>query len=103
MTRRDSVVVRSPEDVLALVPSILGFQPEESLVLVSNGPDTGCFHARTDLPSDPKLLELALETLVRASMRTGASKAMAVAYTDDVGLALEAVERLYDLLEEVEV
>ncbi|NYG56167.1 DUF4192 domain-containing protein [Nocardioides perillae] len=50
--------VRSPEDLLALVPVVLGFEPEESVTLLGF-PDTRgvrqgrCFHGRVDLPDGP--------------------------------------------------
>ncbi len=40
---------RSPEDLLALAPLVLGFQPEESLVMLTFGDHA--FHARIDLPA----------------------------------------------------
>ncbi|MEI2712870.1 MAG: DUF4192 domain-containing protein [Nocardioides sp.] len=45
----NSLTVRTPEDVLALIPMTLGFAPQESLILLSlRGPDS--FHARITLP-----------------------------------------------------
>ncbi len=40
---------RSPEDLVALAPLVLGFQPEESLVMLTFGDHA--FHARIDLPA----------------------------------------------------
>jgi hypothetical protein len=40
---------RSTEDVLALVPVLIGFEPEESVVMLTFG-GRETFHARTDLP-----------------------------------------------------
>ena len=51
-SHRDPATVltaRTPEDVLALVPVVLGFEPAESLVMLTFGSDPP-FHARTDLP-----------------------------------------------------
>jgi hypothetical protein len=44
------VTLRTPFDVLALVPFALGFHPERSLVLLTTTPDGRPFHARVDLP-----------------------------------------------------
>lgn len=46
------LVVRSPEELLAAVPHILGFQPEESVVLVPFG--QGLPSLRVDLPTTPQ-------------------------------------------------
>ena len=46
-----TITARSPEDVLALVPVVLGFLPEESVAMLTFGA-TEPFHARVDLP-DP--------------------------------------------------
>lgn len=52
-----SYSVRTPEDLLAMVPVLLGFEPEESVTLLTFGRagrrsgGDGCFHARVDLPA----------------------------------------------------
>ena len=43
-------IARSPEDLIALVPFVLGFHPSESVVLLTFGAPDGSFHARVDLP-----------------------------------------------------
>lgn len=55
-----SYTVRTPEDLLALVPVVLGFEPEESVTMLGfPHPGSGasaegrCFHARIDLPGGP--------------------------------------------------
>lgn len=44
-----ALTVRSPEDLLAIAPVVLGFWPEESVVMMTFGADRP-FHARIDLP-----------------------------------------------------
>jgi hypothetical protein len=44
------LTARGPEDLLAAVPVVLGFHPEESLVMLTFGA-VRSFHARLDLPS----------------------------------------------------
>lgn len=44
-----TLTARSPEDLLAAVPVVLGFRPEASLVMLTFGA-THTFHARVDLP-----------------------------------------------------
>lgn len=48
--RRPTLTARTPEDLLAMVPLVLGFGPHSSLVMLTFGaPDA--FHARVDLPA----------------------------------------------------
>lgn len=94
MTDRKTLTLRSPEDILALVPYVLGFLPEDSVVLLTAGQDGKSFHARIDLPDGPADLDLVVRTLVEATVRNGARQAMVVVYTVDACLALEAVMRL---------
>ena len=96
----------SPADLLALVPGVLGFHPQDSLVLVSLG-GTG-FSARVDLPSfdgapfhgvDPDTfaeVTLTWEEVVReqgrylaaaAAHQRGVDRVVLVLYTDDHALA----------------
>jgi hypothetical protein len=49
-TSPPTYTARSPEDLLALVPYLLGFHPEQSVVVLTFGAPEGCFHARVDLP-----------------------------------------------------
>jgi hypothetical protein len=44
-----ALTARTPEDVLAMVPVVLGFVPEESVAMLTFGAATP-FHARVDLP-----------------------------------------------------
>lgn len=44
-----TLTARTPEDLLALAPFLLGFWPEESIVMLTFGADRP-FHARLDLP-----------------------------------------------------
>jgi len=103
MTERMTLTVRKPEDILALVPYVLGFLPEDSLVLLTAGEEGESFHARVDLPDDPADLDLAVDPLVDAALRNGVRKAMIVVYTHDGCLALEAWLRLREELLEIGV
>ena len=47
--RATKLTTRTPEDVLAAVPVVLGFEPLDSVVMLTfGGGET--FHARVDLP-----------------------------------------------------
>ena len=53
MTRPATLRAKNPADLLAMVPYLLGFHPEDSVVLVSLGAAGTPVHARQDLPADP--------------------------------------------------
>lgn len=89
--------LRTPADLLALVPYVLGFHPEESLVLFSLG--EGGVHARVDLLPDPEALDAAVGSLRAAAARNRSWRVALVAYTDDHRLALEAVERASEAMD----
>ncbi len=61
MTKLKKLTARTPEDLLAAVPIILGFHPEDSVVMLTFGaaggpPGAGdAFHARVDLPEPGRL------------------------------------------------
>jgi len=60
-----TLTARGPEDLLAAVPVLLGFQPQDSLVMLTFGAEH-TFHARLDLPAtvdDDSLTEV-VETLL---------------------------------------
>ncbi|WP_162251472.1 MULTISPECIES: DUF4192 domain-containing protein [unclassified Nocardioides] len=48
-SRPTTLTVRNPEDMLAIAPVLLGFWPEDSIVMMTFGADRP-FHARIDLP-----------------------------------------------------
>ena len=49
-TARPALRVRSMSDLLSLVPVVLGFEPQESLVITAVAGFRPGFHARVDLP-----------------------------------------------------
>jgi hypothetical protein len=51
LTPVTTLCARSPEDLLALVPVVLGFEPAESIVMLTFDA-AHPFHARVDLPDD---------------------------------------------------
>lgn len=68
----DTFTARTPEDLLALVPVVLGFVPEDSVAMVTAG--TGrSFHARLDLPREaadvPGMVALLLDPARRHRVR----------------------------------
>jgi hypothetical protein len=83
------LTARSPEDLLAVVRVVLGFEPADSAVMLTVGARHPC-HARIDLPDDHRdeaaLTGLA-EALLRPAAGHGARSAVLVLFTDDHRLA----------------
>ena len=86
--------VRSPHDLLAVVPYVLGFHPEESLVLVSVGAAEQQFHARIDLPRGPEAGGQVADYLAAVCARHRLTTVAVVAYTADAVAAEAAVASL---------
>lgn len=82
MTRQRRMVIRTPEDVAALVPYVLGFHPEESLVVLTFGAHPA-FHARVDLPDNDHDRVLAVALLVDAARRNRIGSVIPVCYATD--------------------
>jgi uncharacterized protein DUF4192 len=72
-----------PDDLLAMVPFLLGFHPERSLVLMTIGRARTPVHARQDLPDDPAEVPELVTELVTVARRSGLARAAVVAYSDD--------------------
>ncbi len=103
MTETTPRLARGPADLLALVPSLFGFHPTDSLVLLTVGDAATPFHARVDLPTDPCGVELVGEQLSETVERNDTTHVVVVAYTDDAGLAHAVVDHLFDCLAEIGV
>ena len=76
------LAARTPEDVLAAVPVVLGFVPEESVVMLTFGAEHP-FHARLDLPVTAAECQEAAEALVGPAVRHGVRSVLFVLYADD--------------------
>ena len=94
-----TLTARSPEDVLAMVPVVLGFAPTESLVMLTFGAASP-FHARVDLPDRPRDVRQVVASLLEPAARHGVSRVLLVGYADDLdrlervtGQVREAFER----------
>ncbi len=87
MTETHTVRVGGPGDLLALVPAVLGFHPQDSVVVLTVGDAAHRFHARADLPDDPVGIEELATYLARVAGWHGLSRAATVLYTADAGLA----------------
>jgi hypothetical protein len=77
-TPRTTLTARTPEDVLAAVPVVLGFEPRESVVMLTFG-GRETFHARVDLPPPREALAVA-ELLREPAVRHGVTRVLLVLY-----------------------
>ncbi len=98
MTRTRTLRAKNPGDLLAMVPRVLGFHPDDSLVLLTLGDATDRFHARIDLPADAADIPAVVSSLGDVVRRQRIRRVVVVAYTEDQCLALETSTRLHELL-----
>ncbi len=91
-------VARDPLDVLAVVPVVLGFEPHQSVVMLTFG-SARQFHARLDLPavdaSDAEV-EAATQLLVAPVVRHEVPRVLLVVYTDDAERGRRCARSLVD-------
>jgi hypothetical protein len=90
-----TLTARGPEDLLAAVPVVLGFRPEDSLVLLTFGAQR-TFHARLDLPPTAGAEKAAqlVEVLLPPCRRHDVGRVAFVVYSADPGLASHLAEAL---------
>ncbi len=100
MRQTRTVRVKNPVDLLAMVPCVLGFHPEDSLVLVTTGEAMHAFHARVDLPDDPSDVPAVVDSLSEAVHRNPVSGVAVVTYSDDHALCLEVLDAVQTMLAE---
>ncbi len=85
-----TLTARNPDDILALVPVVLGFQPESSLVMLTFGAPGDAesrFHARVDLPKEPAEIRHVAASLTAPAVRHRVTSVVLVVYGHDVRLA----------------
>lgn len=89
---------RTPEDLLAVVPAVLGFHPEESLVMLTFG-GSRSFHARVDLPDEPEHVRTVVDTLLAPALRHRPDTVLFVAYSTDALRAAATALRASDVFD----
>jgi hypothetical protein len=89
---RTVLTFRTPEDVLAAVPVLLGFEPSESVVMLTFG-GRETFHARVDLPP-PDELDEAVDLLLPPALAHGVVSVLLLVYSARHELAREMLARL---------
>ena len=77
-----TLTARSPEDLLAMVPVVLGFVPTDSITMLTFGA-TRTFHARVDLPPPDEPVEEVVGSLCEPALRHGVRRVVFVLYTAD--------------------
>ena len=77
-----TLTARTPEDVLALVPVVLGFVPADSVAMLTFG-SRRPFHARVDLPGTRAEIPEAVEALLAPARRHGVAQVLFVVYSAD--------------------
>jgi hypothetical protein len=90
--RATKLTTRTPEDVLAAVPVVLGFEPFESVVMLTFG-GVETFHARVDLPPPPEADEAVVQ-LLEPALQHRVTRVVFVVYADDVPAARAVLRRL---------
>ena len=95
-TERMTLRARTPEDLLALVPVVLGFEPAESLTLLSFE-GRRPFHARIDLPAREHD-EDAIQALVDPVVQHAVSLVAVIVHSHERARAAEVGGRLLEAL-----
>jgi hypothetical protein len=91
-TPTTTLTARTPEDVLAVVPVVLGFEPTESLVMLTFGCDPP-FHARADLPARPDEVVAMAGSLVDPARRHRVPRVFLLVYSERDSFADRALEQ----------
>lgn len=84
--RRKTFTARRPVDLVAAVPYLLGFHPEDSVVLMTFGPGE-TFHARVDLPVDEDAQAAVAEMLSGVVVQHGIERVAVLVYTEAAWVA----------------
>lgn len=79
---RKTFTARSPVDLVAVAPFLLGFHPEDSVVLMTFGAGD-VFHARVDLPHDEDDQAAVAGMLTDVVVRHDVGRVALLLYTDD--------------------
>lgn len=96
MTAPRTLRIKNPADLIATVPTVLGFHPEDSVVLLTVGAASQPFFGRVDMPSCPDELPDAVAQVSAVAAEQQAAGVALVVYSDDAALSslvLSEVER----------
>lgn len=87
-------IARCPEDLIALAPSVLRFEPEDSVVVMTFGRPGRSFHARVDLPRLAKDQDDVATTILRAMKGNHLRECAVLIYSDDRATATAQARKL---------
>jgi len=88
-----TLTARTPEDVLALVPVVLGFVPTDSVVMLTFG-SRRPFHARADLPAGPDEIPETVAALLAPARAHDVTRVLFVVYSGDHDLGADLARAL---------
>ena len=89
---------RTPDDVLAMVPVVLGFVPTESVAMLTFGASRP-FHARVDLPRDRDEIPEVVSSLLDPARGHRVRRVLFVVYTGDARLGAATARALVGAFE----
>jgi hypothetical protein len=98
MTRTTTLTARNPDDLLALVPIVLGFVPHDSVVMLTFEAERP-FHARVDLPTRPADVAEVVQALLEPARRHRVRRVAFIVYAADAHAARAVgrpLERAFD-------
>ncbi|GAA1885680.1 DUF4192 domain-containing protein [Lapillicoccus jejuensis] len=96
----NTMTLRNSRELLVAVPYLLGFYPQNSLVVLTLRRSRLGLTARVDLPEreQPRALQLSVESLMPAILREAPDTAVLIAYEDAAGDAVPVLVRLSEAL-----
>jgi hypothetical protein len=80
MTKK-TITLSTPQDVIAAVPGLIGFQPKDSLVAMHFDSPNGMFLARIDIPK-PGEVEDDCANLIQAGYSNACKRVVLIAYSE---------------------
>lgn len=92
-TVNQTLTLRSPEDLLAAAPVVLGFVPTDSAVMFTFDA-VSCFHARVDLPAIGEDVAPFVDALLAPCVRHDVGRVLFLLYSEDHGRADRVARRL---------
>lgn len=92
---RLTLTARTPDDVVAVVPVILGFTPADSVVMLTFDAEHP-FHARVDLPVRPDEMRELADVLLAPAARHRVGRVVLLVYSEDARRATAAWRSLRD-------
>jgi hypothetical protein len=87
-------VARGPEDLIALAPTVLRFEPQDSVVVMTFGKPGRSFHARVNLPERAEDQDEVAATILQAMKGNHLRECAVLIYSDDRAIAAAQARRL---------